>query len=157
MSKVIDALGRIKEAAQNYFRDDSGVWRPARCDYNGALLAGPAGGFDSSVVWSASGVSSGLPETSVATTTVPSGYLYVIEKVMCFHNDTANRITELRAHTGSSYARIKRNAALAPNDGLHLESQITIAAGGYLLAVCYALADTKTLVIQAWGYQVRLT
>jgi len=156
MSKVIDALGRIKALCQGYVKDSNDDWNPIRGDYKGGVFAGPYGSFYDTWVEQATGTKSGgAGDMSVATTDVPSGYLYVLQLAHLWHTDGTARKVDF--HVGNGYnVLLAQDLSLAGLDTLRWSGEVVLKEGDNVNATVYSIADGKSMTIRVRGYKVRL-
>jgi len=138
-------------------QDDNDDFRVARVDYNGGLLAGPFGAYNS--IWNEQVItifpSSG--DQTIRTTAVPSGYLYVLQTVACMHSDSTARIGSIRKDSGGVSYHIISNRALAQYVILGFQANLVLAPGDQMNFTVESIAANQALMMWVCGYKVRLT
>jgi len=156
MSKVIDALGRIKALCQGYVKDSNDDWNPVRGDYNGGVFAGPFGTFYAVYLEAKSVTGGGEASNTISTSAVPAGYLYVLQNVVGWHTDATNRRVRLRVSDGSTAVNLNECETLALREPLRPYHAIILREGGYIELTIWSMASGRILNLNVYGYKVRL-
>jgi len=156
MSKVIDALGRIKALCQGYVKDANDDWNPIRGDYNGGVFAGPFGGYHER--WAESNyevgpASGGDTEVEI---TVPAGYLGVVQCLNVYHTDPTARDCYMRVVTSSELIDLVSHQSINAYERLVAIPHLVLAAGDSVQGTALALAEGAEVYVRVWGYKVRL-
>jgi len=155
MSKTIEPswLPRITTPVA---KDQADVLRGIRGDYNGGQFGGYAGSMYA-VYREVKTLYSGAGGTlSLLTTVVPSGYIYVIQSCLGYHNDTTPRLTTLSVISGEAEYALEVRNALGGNDVLRNIGEFVLQAGEQLRLLVVSIAAERNMYLDAIGYSVRL-
>ena len=138
-------------------QDDNDDFRVARVDYNGGLLAGPFGGFESRwaeyvcVKFPAGG------NVYITTTAVPSGYLYVLQALDIWHSTGSSNDNRVLLSTGTTQVSILIAGTLAADTPAVFQGELILAPGDVVMYSTVGLPAGAYLNLRVWGYKVRLT
>ncbi len=156
MSKVIDALGRIKALCQGYVKDSNDDWNPVRGDYNGGVFAGPFGAYHDRWAESVDETSTGTSLTDAYTAAVPAGYLYILQAAAVYHNDPTARNLRIALFTSDSATELLWEDSVAQYVRASQAGEFVLREGDQVLFRAMDLASGKIVYGRVWGYKVRL-
>jgi len=137
-------------------KDASDDWNPVRGDYDGGVFAGAFGGYHAHWSEIVSVQSTGEPSTYVATTSVPSGYLYVLQQAALFHGEDATRRVfifvqgDYPVHIAVNYTGLGQWVPILAS------GEWVIPEGGEVLGQVDGLSSGYLVKLYVWGYKVRL-
>jgi hypothetical protein len=99
-------------------------------------------------------VSTGAASTSIDGDVVPEGEIWVLENMVAQHADVPTRLLYLFAVDGLAEIRLNWDALKAASSPLTIQTQITLGAGCFIRATCFALATGKSLYFDYWGRKI---
>jgi hypothetical protein len=138
-------------------QDGNGDFRVARVDYNGGLLAGPFGAYDS--IWNEN-PSATYPAGGTCTldsSAVPSGYLYIAQVVTGLNYDTTAHVCSLNKVVSGNGHTLVKNLSVPSGGAITLTQTLVLAPGEFMRFRAESLLAGATLYLFICGYKVRLT
>ena len=100
--------------------------------------------------------STGEATTWAYSSAVPSGEVWVIEAVECYHDDPTARKSTIRAYDGTYYIIFAINIALGQYVNLIWSGRVTLKAGDKIAIGVDSLTTGKGVIGQIWGHKMKL-
>lgn len=137
-------------------RDANDDLRIARVDANGGLFAGAFGTFYDTWHEVILLTASGTQTLYLYTSSVPSGFLYVVQSVSLTHNDSTGRGAIIAKLYQNQEYQITRDSNLPPYVSLNVHTEIVLKEGELIRGVVFDVSDTRYAVMCVVGYKVKL-
>jgi len=146
-------LPKITFPVSKDYGDD---FAPLRGDYDGGLFGGYAGSVDSVLRDKVSASSGAGGTTTLNSTAVPAGYLWIVQVMNAWHSDATARISFVRVISGATDYQIDGANALGQYTPLHNYNEFVLSAGEYLRFTVLSASASVSLELWLNGYKVRL-
>jgi len=157
MSKVIDALGRIKALCQGYVKDANDDWNPMRGDYNGGVFAGPFGTFYDRLSAYAYHEVTASGSYAFTIATVAAGELWVATGMSLLnYTGAALEFGQLQVTLGATTAALRRDVSVPHNGSLSAYTTVVASEGDEFSVYFRTLQSSGEVYGYVWGYKVKL-
>lgn len=143
--------GGITDPAEYYFKDglwtyDGTVWRP-----QSQLIS-----YRDRVVVSDSETSVGAGVTVWGSGAVPTGYVFDVQFISAYHDDTSVRNMQIQLNGGGAACVLIQALSVAAGVLIVANPHAILKAGDYVQILCTALASGKHLYGAIWGYEFKV-